>query len=140
MGYRKQPKPLILTFENDEELAGLEVHVRRKSLGEYLEIVGLAESDIDGPVLVRQLEEFTRSLISWNLEEEDGTPVPPSRDAVFAQDKDLMLKVATRWIERLEGVVDAPLPESSPAGEPSPEASIPMEPLSSHPTPTAVPA
>ncbi|MEU2402818.1 hypothetical protein ABZ609_00530 [Streptomyces rubiginosohelvolus] len=140
MGYRKQPKPLILTFENDEELAGLEVHVRRKSLGEYLEIVGLAESDIDGPVLVRQLEEFARSLISWNLEEEDGTPVPPSRDAVFAQDKDLMLKIATRWLERLEGVVDAPLPESSPAGEPSPEASIPMEPLSDHPAPTAVPA
>ncbi|RLV66356.1 hypothetical protein STAN_1877 [Streptomyces sp. CBMAI 2042] len=140
MGYVRKTKPIILTFENDEELAGLEVHVRRKSLGEYLELVGLAESEIDAPALVRQLEEFAGSLISWNLEEEDGTPVPPTRDAVFAQDKDFMVRVATRWIERLEGVVDAPLPESSPAGEPSPEASIPMEPLSDHPAPTAVPA
>ncbi|MBT2508800.1 hypothetical protein J7I98_23520 [Streptomyces sp. ISL-98] len=140
MGFRKKTKPVVLTFEGDPDLDGLEVHVRGKSLGEYLEIIGLTESDIDGPALVRQLEEFAKGLISWNLEEEDGTPVPPTRDAVFAQDKDMMLRVATRWFERLEGAVDAPLPESSPGGEPSPVASIPMETLPDHPAPTAVPA
>ncbi len=140
MGFRKKTKPVVLTFPGDEELDGLEVHVRGKSLGEYLEIVGLAESDIDGPALVRQLEEFANSLISWNLEEEDGTPVPATRDAVFEQDKDMMLKVATMWFQRLEGTVDAPLPQSSPDGEQSPAVSIPMEPLSDHQMPTAVPA
>lgn len=140
MGFVPKKKPIILTFPGDDDLDGLEVHVRGKSLGEYLEIVGLTASDIDGPALVRQLEEFAKSLISWNLEEEDGTPVPATRDAVFAQDKDLMLKVATKWFQRLEGGVDDPLPQSSPDGEPSPAASIPMEPLSDHPLPTAVPA
>lgn len=140
MGYRKKPKVITLTFEGDADLDGLEVNVRGKSLGEYLEIVGLQESDIDGPVLVRQLEEFAKSLISWNMEEEDGTPVPATRDAVFAQDKDDMLKVATAWFERLEGTVDAPLPQSSPDGEPSQVASIPTEILSAPQPPTAVPA
>ncbi len=141
MGFRKKTKPVILTFAGDPDLDGLEVHVRGKSLGEYLEIIGLTESDIDGPALVRQLEEFAKSLISWNLEEEeDGSPVPATRDAVFALDKDMALKIATRWMERLEGVVDTPLPESSPAGEPSPVASIPMETLPDLPAPTAVPA
>ncbi|WP_181787208.1 hypothetical protein [Streptomyces phytophilus] len=141
MGYRKKPKTMVLTFEDDEELRGLEVHLRGKSLGEYLEIVGLAESEIDGPVLVRQLEELAADLISWNLEEEDGTPVPATRDAVFAQDKDLMMKVAIKWFERLEGAVDAPLPDSSPSGEPSPAVSaIPMEVLSDPQPSTAVPA
>lgn len=140
MGYRKKPSVMVLTFEDDEELTGLEVHLRGKSLGEYLEIVGLADSELDGPVLVRQLEELAASLISWNLEEEDGTPVPATRDAVFAQDKDLMMKVAVRWFERLEGAVDAPLPDSSPSGGPSPVASIPTETLSDPQQPTSVPA
>jgi hypothetical protein len=141
MGFVPKKRPIVLTFPGDEDLDGLEVHVRGKSLGEYLEIVGLTPSDIDGPALVRQLEEFAKSLVSWNLEDpETGEPVPATRDAVFAQDKDMMIKVATKWFERLEGGVDAPLPQSSPDGEQSPAASIPMEPLSDHPLPTAVPA
>jgi hypothetical protein len=140
MGYRKKPKVMVLTFEDDEELKGLEVHLRGKTLGEYLEIIGLKDSEVDGPVLVRQLDELAASLISWNLEEEDGTPVPATREAVFAQDKDLMMKVAVEWFERLEGKVDAPLPQSSPDGEPSPVASIPTETLSAPQPSTAVPA
>lgn len=140
MGFRKKTKPVVLVFAGDPDLDGLEVHVKGKTLGEYLEIVGLTESEIYGPALVRQLEEFAKGLISWNLEEEDGSPVPATRDAVFALDKDMALKIATRWFERLEGVVDAPLPESSPAGEPSQVASIPTETLSEPPAPTAVPA
>jgi hypothetical protein len=140
MGFRKKSRVFDLTFEDTEDLAGLEVQVRSKSLGEYLEIVGLKDSAIDGPVLIRQLEEFAKALVSWNLEEEDGTPVPPTRDAVFAQDKDMMLTIATRWFERLEGAVEAPLPQSSPVGEPSQVASIPTETLSAPLLNTAVPA
>lgn len=140
MGFRKKTTPIVLTFAGDPDLDGLEIHLRGKNLREYLEIIGLTESDIDGPALVRQLEEFAKSLISWNLEEEDGTPVPATRDAVFALDKDMALKIATRWFQRLEGQVDAPLPDSSPNGEQSPAASIPMAPLSDHPLPTSVPA
>jgi hypothetical protein len=57
--------------------------------------------------------------------------VPPTPEEFRAQDKDLMMKLSEAWIDGISGVSkDAPLPESSPAGEPSPVASIPMEPLS----------
>jgi len=140
MGFREKKKPIVLTFPGDEDLDGLVVEVQSKTLGEYLEIVGLAEVELDGPVLVRQLHAFGDALISWNWEDADGKPIPPTKAEVFKRDKDQMLKVAVKWFERLEGAVDAPLPQSSPAGEPSPVASIPMETLPAPQLPTAVPA
>lgn len=140
MGFREKEKLLTLTFEGDADLEGLEVKVRSKTLGEYLEIVGLKDGEIDGPALVRQLEAFGDALVSWNWERADGTPIPATREEVFKRDQKDMLKVATKWFEVLEGVVEAPLPQSSPTGEPSPVASIPMEPLSAPLLPIAVPA
>lgn len=142
MGFRPKLKHIVLTFPGDEDLEGLEAVMRRKNLGEYLDLIGLTDGGIDGPVLVRQLEAFGESLVSWNWEDpETGKPVPATKEAVFQQDQQLMLRVATAWIERLDGKVEAPLPQSSPAGEPSPaELALPMAPLSDHPAPTSMPA
>lgn len=130
MGYRHKRKRINVCFEEGHEYHGLEVTLRGMSLGEYLELEGIGE--VDRSSVGDQLRRFAESLISWNLEDEDtGEPVPTTVEAVYAQDQDLMLMLATRWIEALRGIVSAPLEQSSPDGEPSLEASIPMETLSS---------
>lgn len=118
-------------------------YTRGKTLGEYLDLMGLTgnEGDNEKRDIVSQLQEFGEALTSWNLEREDGSPIPCTREALFGEvDNDLALALATKWLDVLGGKVDAPLPDSSPAGGPSLVASIPTETLSSLPEPTSVPA
>lgn len=149
MGYRKTIRRIEVSLQGhkvygddtDYPLA----HARGKSLGEYLRLMGYteAEDSDDRAGVVRQLEEFADALVSWNLEREDGTPIPCTREALFTEvDNELALALATEWIERLGGKVDDadPLPTSSPSGEPSQVVSIPMEALSDLPQPSSVPA
>lgn len=148
MGYRKTTRRVQVSLQGHTEY-GMDpefpqASVRGKNLDEYLRLMGYtdaAEGD-ERTGIVRQLEEFADSLISWNLEADDGTPLPCTREAFFGIDNDLALALATKWLDILGGKVDesSPLPASSPSGEPSPVASIPMEALSDLPLPTSVPA
>ncbi|MEV7470274.1 hypothetical protein AB0O20_27775 [Streptomyces kronopolitis] len=142
MGYRKAPHRIEVSLAGHAEYGDVRATARGMDLSDYLELHGYTESpETTGKAgIVRQLERFADSLISWNIEEEDGRPTPPTKEEFFSLDGELALALATDWIERLGGKVDRPLPSGSPDGEPSPEVSIPMEPLSSHPLPTAVPA
>jgi hypothetical protein len=147
MAYRKKTSQGITVSlkehpEYGKDTEPPEVVARRTSLEEYLQLRGYTDTPEgdDRSHTVRQLERFAESLISWNIAEEDGTPTPPTRDEFFKLDEDLALALATEWIERIGGKVYGPLPQSSPDGEPSLEASIPMEPLSDLPLPTSVPA
>ncbi|MFI9200156.1 hypothetical protein [Streptomyces sp. NPDC053048] len=127
MGFVKKPKRINLRFEGDPELDGLEVTLRGLNVAEYLDVMGLGE--VEAGSVPDMIKRFSRALVSWNLEDEDGNPVPISEDVVFAQDQDFIMRLAAAWIEALSGV-PAPLDQSSPSGEPSPVVSIPMEPLS----------
>lgn len=128
MGYRHKIKRIDVTFEGEHQFAGFEAVLRGKTLGEYLALQGIG--DVDSSDLGSQIQEMARSLISWNLEDEKtGAPVPATPEAVFAQDQDLMLALATAWMEGLAGV-SAPLEPSSTDGGQSLEASLPMAPLS----------
>ena len=147
MGYRKTTRRIEVSLKGhkvygqDEECPV--AYARGKSLDEYLRLQGFTDPDEgdERSGIIRQLEEFAGSLISWNLEEEDGTPIPCTASALFTKvDNDLALALATEWLERLGGKVDDPLPESSPDSEPSQVALIPTETLSDLPLPTSVPA
>jgi len=147
MGYRKTQRRIEVSLKGhkvygqDDEYPI--AYARGKSLDEYLRLMGYTETEEadERTGIVRQLEEFAGSLVSWNLEREDGTPIPCTAKALFTDvDNDLALALATEWIERLGGKVDDPLPTSSPSGEPSQVASIPMETLSALPEPSSVPA
>ncbi|MFI1889813.1 hypothetical protein [Streptomyces jumonjinensis] len=145
MAYRKTSSKGItvsLAGHQDPEYHEVQAVARRLPLADYLELVGLSAEDEPGsaPHVVRQLERFADALISWNIEEENGAPTPASREEFFRLDETLALALATEWVERLGGKVDGPLPQSSPAGEPSPVASIPTETLSAPQPNTAVPA
>lgn len=151
MGYRKTTRRIEVSLRGHKVYGvvdkGEEVPVayaRGKNLEEYLVLEGISDAPEDDTrgVLVRQLEEFGDSLISWNLEDEHGNPLPCNRKSLFAVDNDLALALATEWLAVLGGKVDesSPLPQSSPSGGPSRVESIPMEALSALQPPTAVPA
>ncbi|RKN61858.1 hypothetical protein D7231_31795 [Streptomyces klenkii] len=131
MGYKRKRKTINIAFEEGHPFAGLEVRLRGLSLGEYLDLIGMGE--VDRSAVSDGLKMMSAALLSWNLEDEEtGEAVPATAEAVYAEDQEMMLAVMNAWIDALRGGVrqGSPLPESSPAGEPSPAVSIPMEPLS----------
>lgn len=127
MGYtvpeRTYPLPL------GEEFAGLEVTVRSVSIGEYMKLAGFTGEDVPVSYAIDQL---CANLVAWNLETPAGEPIPVT--AAKDQDKELILALTTAWIGSLHGVPD-PLENSSPSGEPSLEASMPMNVPSPSPQP-----
>lgn len=148
MGYRKTTRRVEVSLKGHAEY-GLDddfpvASVRGKSLDEYLRLMGYtdAEEGDERTGIVRQLEEFADSVVAWNLEAEDGTPLPCTRESFFGIDNDLALALATKWLDVLGGKVDDadPLPQGSHSGEPSQVVNIPMEAMSALPQPSSVPA
>jgi hypothetical protein len=119
MGYTAPRREYPLDL--GEEFHGLEVTVTGVSIAKYLRLAGFTADDV--PVS-EAIEAFRDNLIAWNLEEDDGTPIPI--EAAGDQDKDLILALTTAWVSSLHGV-PVPLEPSSPAGEPSLVAQIPMD-------------
>ncbi|MET9012335.1 hypothetical protein ABZX74_15655 [Streptomyces olivaceoviridis] len=130
MGFKTKVRTYLIRFDEGHEFHGAEARLRGMSLGEYLEATGQDGGDGDTGASAA-ITRFLEHLVSWNLETEDGQPIPTTKESVDLVDHDLVLALNNAWIDQLLGVHKAdPLPESSPSGEPSPVASIPMEALS----------
>lgn len=130
MGYKAKLKLITIRFAEGHEHHGAEAVVRSMTYGEWEVAAGLdgGKGDIDGATSV---EKFVNHLVSWNLEDETGQPLPMTMAAVKQIDKDLIRDLNNAWVQALIGVHEAdPLPESSPSGEPSLVESVPMEALS----------
>ncbi|MFI8301571.1 hypothetical protein ACIGCZ_37315 [Streptomyces nigra] len=132
MGYRPKRRVYALDFTGTD-WEGLEVSMRGMTVGEELDLAG---NDISAALIV---EELTKRLISWNVEDEEGRPVPTTMDGVRTQDGAMILAILDALRQANSGV-PAPLPETSPSGETSPAPPIPMAPLSQSPENSAVPA
>lgn len=70
-------------------------------------------------------------LVSWNFERK-GEPVPPTVAGFMSLPRRLGGAIITAWIDANVGV-STPLEPGSPSGEPFPEESLPMDPLSPNP-------
>ena len=133
MGYVRKRKVFVLTFE-DPEYAGLEVRATSTSLGNLLGMVDLTQISTRGfrPEDITSINDlfelFSNCLVSWNLEQEDGTPVPCTLAGLRDQDMDFALELIMAW---MDGVVStpAPLPGKSNSGELLEVPSLTMEPL-----------
>jgi len=128
MGFRAPRRTYQLAL--GEEFAGLTATVSSVSIGEYMTLAGFTSDTV--PVSYA-IDQFCANLVAWNLEDEDGQPIPVS--AAKEQDKELVLALTSEWVTSLHGVA-APLEPSSPDGEPSLEASIPMDASSPSPAPS----
>lgn len=131
MGYKRPPKIYKLRFV-DEEFDGLEVRAKSISTKILMEISsfgdlrGKVDPNTAGPELERMFEVFSKSLVSWNLEDDDGNPVPPTVDGILEQDIDFMLEIISAWMEAIAGVPED-LKARFNGGGTSLAESIPME-------------
>ena len=124
MGYKRNPK--VYRLQVEDEYDGLEVMVRSLSMGQ---LIGWKTGDREKDVTEEMVELLAERIVEWNLEDENGHPVPPTLENIKEEDNDLVFAIINHWTDAVRGV-DTPLPESSPSGEQSPALSIPMEPLS----------
>lgn len=147
-GYRPPRTRFLLNFDGDPDMDGLQVRVRSLSVDGFTGLGDIARlSEVNGRnftpedmQLVNNLfAQFADALSEWNLEDDDGNPIPPTLEQVRKQDVVWMLRVALVWIEAIVGV-PAPLEPASSGGQQSLEASIPMEPLSESPPSSLVPS
>lgn len=128
MGYVHKKKTFLLKFA-DGEMEGLEVKVQAIPLGKLLEFEELAAKP--GREGWREmLTTLTGAIQSWNVEEEDGTPVAADVDGLLAQETDLVLAIIQAWQGGMT-TVPAPLPEGSGSSEISLASQIPMTPVDS---------
>lgn len=128
MGYRPQRKVYVLDF--GERYQGLEVKVRAGTLGQLLGLQRLSGEDLTPDQLDELFGGFAVLLKEWNIEDDDGLPVPTSVDGLKSLPPDLANDIIATAARVLGGVPD-PLPEGSADGAPSAVASLPTEPLSS---------
>lgn len=129
MGFR-EPSTIKLTFQPGDDLHGLEVHMRGMSISDFMQSSGMDGGDGDNANAT--MKRFYQHIVSWNLEDADGQPIPvtdaPNRDSRMIR------RLNNAWIETLTGVHTAdPLPETSPSGETSPAPPIPMTPVTESP-------
>ena len=133
MGHKR--KLYHLTWPEDHALHGLEVTTKGLSIGRLRTMMGLtSEMGKGGEEQAKAAEalfdQFAHVLVSWNREEDDGTPVPATREGIAEEDLSFMIGLVMAWMDAVAGV-DTPLPAASPPGpDPALEESLPMAPLS----------
>lgn len=115
MGYRREPRRIILAFD-DPELNGLEVVTRSVPLGTFM---AMLDSSSDAAKTTQLFQDFAEhALIEWNLEDEDGKKVDPSLAGMKTQDTDFMLTIVKTWLDAI-GTASGPLVGASSNGSTS---------------------
>lgn len=128
MAFVRPRKTFKLVFEG--EFDGLEVYATSTGTDDYLMISELANVKMplvgaDITKFKKLLKAFADVLVSWNLENEPGAPVPATYDGLLRQDPQFIAVVIEAW---MGAVIGALVPATPP--EPLDESSLPMEELS----------
>jgi hypothetical protein len=135
-GFRRKRRTIKIIFQGD--LDGLEITAHSVSMDTFLEFEELSNRYFGGKTgrdekadmaiqsFRKMLDMFASVLVSWNLEDEDGKPVPATREELGREDPGFVFDVIVKWMEAAAGV-SAPLSETSSSGETSAELSLPMD-------------
>ena len=107
MGYQAKKKLYKLTFK-DPVYEGFEVTVTSVPMETMLWVQGLGDrvSDIaKTPDGFRQMVDvLVGAILSWNLEDDDGRPIPVSAGALLAEDPAFVKDVIVAWTAAITGV------------------------------------
>lgn len=128
MGSRRNPTLYKLVFSDDTDYAGLEMTLRSVTIGQMRTLRSGISSEAEANDQLLTL--IASRLVEWNREDEDGTPLPPTKESLEGEELGFIHVVLDRWTTAVMGVA-APLESGSNAGEISPEVNIPTEALSS---------
>lgn len=122
-GYRVESPTYNLKFEG---LEGLEVNIKGLNTGQMMELWEDKSDSSTSESSKETLLRFSAALISWNIEDENGVPIPATLEGIKSLDVSFVLTMVNGWTTALSGV-DTDLGKDSDSGEQFQEASIPME-------------
>lgn len=125
MGYKAKRYRLVW---DDGEYAGLEVTMKPASIGQMMEMeqIGGLDPQKTSVAEIRPLIGMLAGLIvSWNVEDDDGQPVPADEDGITGQDIGMLTAIITEFGRRITAV-DPTSPNGSPNGA---EAVTPTPPI-----------
>lgn len=134
MGFKAKRKIFHLVF-SDEDMEGLRVTIRSTSMENILlmaemdEMTPTALTKEDIAKLRSAFDIVSQSMVSWNLEDEDGVAIPATVASLLDQEPEFVMSIIKAWTRAMTQVA-APLAPPSQDGEQFPEGSIPMENLS----------
>jgi len=127
MGYRKVPT--IHTLEFSGTYDGLVVRLKGTKFGKVRRMISLLEEDDKNDIVLDEiLDLLAENLVSWNLEEEDGSPVPATKDALNDLEFPMVTEIVNRWLEGMTGPSEE-LGKGSSSGGQFPGAPVLMEAL-----------
>ena len=102
MGYRKIP--VIHTLDNVKGEEGLIVRMKSVSFGKVRRLLALIDGDTSDQTVMDEISsQFVANLVSWNLEDEDGEPVPTTAEGVDDQDFSFVMAVVNTWMDVITG-------------------------------------
>lgn len=102
MGYRKVPR--IYTLEFDGDFEGLVVRIKSLKFGKIRRLLALMDDDSEDSDLMGEVNKFlTDSIVSWTLQEEDGTDVPVSPETIDELDFDEVMGIVNKWLDCMTG-------------------------------------
>lgn len=141
MPYQKSTRTFRIIFDSaskpDTSLAGLEVIAKAIKFGkvfELAELEGLSgarmPTEEDKKIMGIAIGKLMESLVSWDMTDENGDPVPLDRAAIDDLDIDQGIELMEEWSDVIMGNVSQGKAKNSAGGQKSVEGSIPMEPLS----------
>lgn len=123
MGYTP-PRTLYKLDFSQTEHAGLEVTARSMSVDGLLRLLDLAGSaEASGKDAEELIDRFAVVLADWNVEDDDGQPVPATAGGLLSQEISFVVALITAYCQAMTQA-PPPLPTSSPAAGSSPEGLI----------------
>jgi hypothetical protein len=134
MGYKPKKTIYKLVFEDDPDMDGLIVRAHAGTLDDVLyfdtRVPELLAGSMTDEQLVEMYERLVGLVVEWNIEDDDDQPVPVSVGSFHSFEPEFCAKLLWGWVKAGKQV-SRPLETPSVSGDPSLEASIPMETLSS---------
>lgn len=109
MGHRRKATHYKLIFDEShgEELAGLEVLTRGASFNQLFDIAKLGGVDLmnlmeTGVDKIRDIcESFPDRIIDWNHEDEDGRPIPATKEYFLDEEYTFTLPIVAAWVNTI---------------------------------------
>jgi hypothetical protein len=100
-GFRPKRAPMKLDFTGGE-YAGLEITIRSVPMSVMQDVAATASSN-DAAAFRHIAATFAYAVESWNVEDDDGNPVPADLDGLMSQDPRFVMAVIKTWTEAQYG-------------------------------------